>query len=125
MASEPTPNTGLTAWLAANRNQGGLGLMIAGIVMAALPVWLASQYGAELLGVELITGLLAALFLFTGVLLRFRPEGAGSPIDEARITVLALGGLTGLCIALLGIILNIQWWDYLTRWLRFGERDGA
>jgi hypothetical protein len=123
--SESTSSSGLTGWLAANRNQGGLVLMIAGIVLAAVPVWLASQYGAELLGIEIIVGLVAALFLFVGVVLRFRPEGAGSPIDEARVTVLTLGGVTGLCVAILGIMLNVQWWDYLTRWLRFGERDGA
>jgi hypothetical protein len=125
MTSESRPNSGLTAWLAANRNQGGLVLMIAGIALAALPVWLASQYGTELLGVEIITGLMAALFLFTGVILRFRPDGSGSPMDEARITVLALGGLIGLCVAILGLILNVQWWDFLTRWLRLGEREGA
>lgn len=123
--SESTSPSGLTGWLAANRNQGGLVLMVAGIVLAAIPVWLASQYGAELLGIEILTGLLAALFLFTGVVLRFRPEGSGSPVDEARVTVLAIGGLTGLCVAILGIMLNVQWWDFLTRWLRFGERDGA
>jgi hypothetical protein len=123
--SESTSSSGLTGWLAANRNQGGLVLMIAGIVLAAIPVWLASQYGAELLGIEIIAGLVAALFLFVGVVLRFRPEGAGSPIDEARVTVLTLGGVTGLSVSILGIMLNVQWWDFLTRWLRFGERDGA
>ena len=119
------PSTGLTAWLAANRNQGGLILMIAGIVLAALPSGSPLSTGRNFCGVEIITGLVAALLLFAGVGLRFRPEGAGSPTDEARLTVLGLGGLIGLCIAVLGILLNIQWWDFLTRWLRFGERDGA
>lgn len=126
MSSQQTQaSAGLTGWLAANRSQGGLLLMIAGIVLAAVPTWLASQYGGDMIGVEIMTGLLAALFLFSGVVLRFRPAGAGSPEDEARFTVLALGGLTGLCIAILGIVLSVQYWDRLTAWLRLGDRDGA
>lgn len=126
MSSQQTQSeTGLTGWLAANRSQGGLLLMIAGIVLAALPTWLASQFGTDMIGVEIMTGLLAALFLFCGVILRFRPANAGSPVDEARFTILALGGLAGLCIAILGLILNVQYWDRLTALLRFGDRDGA
>src|SRR5947208_14877069 len=67
MESGSTRSPWLIGWLAANRNSGGLILMIAGIAIAAIPVWLVAQYGSELLGVEIMTGLLAALFLFAGV----------------------------------------------------------
>ena len=126
MSSEQSAaQPGLVNWLAANRNQGGLILMVAGIVLAAVPTWLAAQYGTEMIGIEILLGLLAALWLLFGVALRFRPQGAGSPLDEARFAVLALGGLTGLCVAILGIALNVQFWDRLTAWLRFVDREGA
>lgn len=122
---QSSAESGPIGWLAGNRSQGGLLMMIAGIVLAAVTTWLAAQYGNDLIGIEIMIGLLAVLFLFAGVILRFRPPGAGSPADEARFTVLALGGLVGLCIAILGLILNVQYWDRLTAWLRLGDRDGA
>jgi hypothetical protein len=120
----PAPR-GLIHWFATNRPASGIVLLAAGVAVAVLPVVLAARYGADFLGIEVLTGMMALLLLAAGVWQRFRPADAGRPYDEARMLVLALGGLIGLLVAAAGVVLMIQWWDVLTRWLRQGEREGA
>jgi hypothetical protein len=121
----PAAPPGLVAWIAANRPLSGVVLLAAGVGVAAVAVVLAARYHTEFLGIEIMTGLLALLLLAAGVWQRFRPEGVGSPVDEARMLVLGLGGLGGLLIAFTGILLSYEWWEFLTKWLRQGEREGV
>ncbi len=116
---------GLIAWVAGHRRQTGTILLTLGIILIALDVVLGARTGTEYLMILVLGGLLAALTLVAGVAARFRPEGAGSPIDEARFLVLTLGGLAGLIVALIGLTLTYRWWESLTNWLRLGEREGA
>ncbi len=117
--------TGLVGWVAASRKRAGLVLAVLALVTGSGVAWLASKYGRDYLAVEILLGLLAALFAAFAVIFAYRPADAGSPRDEALVLVLAVGGLAGLAITLVGLVLMYQWWGSLMDWLRDGKRDGA
>src|SRR5262249_60978511 len=102
----------------------GIVRLAAGVAVAVLPVILAARYGTDFLGIEVLTGLMALLLLAAGVWQRFRPADVGRPYDEARMLVLALGGLIGLLVAAAGLVLTIQWWEFLTQWPPQGKPGG-
>lgn len=124
--NESTANaTGLVGWVAASRKRAGIVLAVLAAAVGGFVAWLASTYGRDYLAVEILLGLLAALFAAFAVIFAYRPASAGSPRDEALALVLAVGGLAGFVIALVGLVLMYQWWGSLMDWLRDGKRDGA
>src|SRR5262245_30445372 len=116
MTAEAPTKPGAVGWLAANRNLAGMILIVAGILLAVVPVVLIARYETNWLGTAILTALIALLWLAVGVVLRFRPVHSGSPEDEAHFLALAVGGLTGLAVAMLGLTLSFKWWDGLTNW---------
>src|SRR5262245_7390849 len=118
MTDRSTSTPGLITWIAASRPRSGLALLVAGLVLAAIPAVLYSKYGTEMLSMVVLTGLMALVLLVAAIGQRLRPAGGGNPVDEARMLVLAIGGLIGLLVAVTGAVLAAHWWDFLTRWLR-------
>jgi hypothetical protein len=65
--------------------------------------------------------LLALITLFAGLWQLLREPEAMAELDAARILVLAVGGLAGLTVALLGLALSWRWWEFVTSWLEVGQ----
>lgn len=126
MATDTTqPKSNLLAWLAANRTLAGTALMIAGVAIAVLPTLLTTWYGTEFIMTVAFTGLLAFVVLAVGVSVRFLPAEAVDDPDRLLSLVLALGGLSGLLIALTGLALLAHWWAFLVDLLSLGKREEA
>jgi ABC-type uncharacterized transport system len=84
---------------------------IATVAIAAKYRW---EYGVIAAGF----GWLAVVFLWAGVFQLRREPGRAGQLDASRALVLAVAGLSGLIVTLMGLVLAWQWWDTYLAWLR-------
>lgn len=126
-SSESTPKPPLMERLFAGRKSVSYVLFLVAAAFTGLAIWLGMTWGKNLAPVWLWSGGMAVLALAAGLwlLLYDAPESRG--VDDLRMLVLAVGGMTGFLTVCLGLILGYQWWNDILGWMQPGgaERTGT
>jgi hypothetical protein len=100
------------------QRRAAYGLIVLAAVLAAAVGWLAYKYRAEYFTVNFALGLLAALYLVTGLYWLWRERASGETDENTRLSVLSLLGFSGLIITAVGLALAWHWWDVYLDWLK-------
>ena len=71
------------------------------------------------------SGIIAGLFLVAGAIQLSRKPTVGIELHETRLMIVAVGGVTGLLIALLGFAFGWRWQGSLLAWVNKGDLQEA
>jgi hypothetical protein len=123
---DTTPESaGAVGWLVKNRVLSAAVLLVVAAILAALDGWLFYKYRTEYLIEGVLIGTLAVAFGLIGLFQRMATPDSANEVERARGLLLSLGLAAGLAITLIGLTLEIRWYDYLQDWLKFGKREHA
>ncbi len=115
--TQSSPNK-LLQLLSRERKQTGYGLLAVAALFWVATVWLAAKYRLEYVVIAAGFGWLAVVFSWAGAFQVRREPGRADEMEVSRALVLAVAGLSGLVVTLMGLVLAWQWWDAYLAWLR-------
>src|SRR6516225_1202653 len=93
-------------------------LLAIAAIFGIATVTIAAKYRWEYAVIAAGFGWLAVVFLWAGVFQLRREPGRAGQLDASRVLVLAVAGLSGLVVTLMGLVLAWQWWDTYLAWLK-------
>jgi hypothetical protein len=93
-------------------------LLAIAVLFGTVTVSIGAKYRWEYGVIAAGFGWLAVVFLWAGVFQLRREPGGAAQLDASRALVLAVAGLSGLIVTLMGLVLAWQWWDTYLAWLR-------
>lgn len=115
----------MVGWLVKNRVVSAAVLLAIAAILAAFDGWLFYKYRTEYLIEGVLVGTLAVGIGLIGLFQRLATPDSANEVERARGLLLSLGLAAGLAITLIGLTLEIRWYDYLQDWLKFGKREHA
>ena len=117
VSTQSSPNK-LLELLSRERKQTGYALLAVAALFWVATVWLAAKYRMEYAVIAAGFGWLGVVFSWAGAFQLRREPGRADEMEISRALVLAVAGLSGLVVTLMGLVLAWQWWDAYLTWLR-------